>query len=249
MRVVSHCEDLYLSQGGLMNEGAVSRELNVPGVPAASENAATAREIALAESYGVPIHICHVSTAVSAAMIRDAKKRGVQVTGETAPHYLLLTEEALRKKNADWRMSPPLRTDEDRRALLEALRDGTLDAIATDHAPHSEEDKADFYRAPNGSIGMETSLAATLTALEGVLTLPQILEKMSTAPARILGIPAGTLQVGANADVVLFDPQREWVVDPEKLHGKSKNTPFKGMKLKGKVALTIFRGRIVYDGR
>ena len=186
---------------------------------------------------------------LSVALIRDAKARGVQVTAETCPHYLLLTDKALESQDADYRMNPPLREEEDRLALIEGLKDGTLDAIATDHAPHTPQEKADFRKAPNGSIGMETSLAATLTALEGVLTLPQILEKMSTAPARILGIPAGTLQVGANADVVLFDPQREWVVDPEKLHGKSKNTPFKGMKLKGKVALTIFRGRIVYDGR
>lgn len=249
LRVVSHCEDLYLSQGGLMNEGAVSRELNVPGVPEASENAATAREIALAESYGVPIHICHVSTAVSAAMIRDAKKRGVQVTGETAPHYLLLTEEALRKKNADWRMSPPLRTDADRKALLEALRDGTLDAIATDHAPHSEEDKADFYRAPNGSIGMETALSACYTALvkPGYLTLPELIAKMSLNPARLLKLPGGTLRAGGPADFALFDESRRWTVDRDRLHGRSKNTPFHGMSLSGKVVMTVCRGEIVYQ--
>ena len=230
LRVVSHCEDLYLSQGGLMNEG-------------------TAREIALAESYGVPIHICHVSTAVSAAMIRDAKKRGVQVTGETAPHYLLLTEEALRKKNADWRMSPPLRTDEDRRALLEALRDGTLDAIATDHAPHSEEDKADFYRAPNGSIGMETALSACYTALvkPGYLTLPELIAKMSLNPARLLKLPGGTLRAGGPADFALFDENRRWTVDRDRLHGRSKNTPFHGMSLSGKVVMTVCRGEIVYQ--
>lgn len=249
LTVTAHCEDLYLASGGLMHEGEVSRKLGVPGIPAAAEDCGTAREIAAAASIGVPIHICHVSTKGSVALIRDAKARGVQVTAETCPHYLLLTDKALESQDADYRMNPPLREEEDRLALIEGLKDGTLDAIATDHAPHTPQEKADFRKAPNGSIGMETSLAATLTALEGVLTLPQILEKMSTAPARILGIPAGTLQVGANADVVLFDPQREWVVDPEKLHGKSKNTPFKGMKLKGKVALTIFRGRIVYDGR
>lgn len=249
LTVTAHCEDLYLASGGLMHEGEVSRKLGVPGIPAAAEDCGTAREIAAAASIGVPIHICHVSTKGSVALIRDAKARGVQVTAETCPHYLLLTDKALESQDADYRMNPPLREEEDRLALIEGLKDGTLDAIATDHAPHTPQEKADFRKAPNGSIGMETSLAATLTALEGVLTLPQILEKMSTAPARILGIPAGTLQVGANADVVLFDPQREWVVDPEKLHGKSKNTPFKGMKLKGKVALTIFRSRIVYDGR
>lgn len=251
LRVVSHCEDLHLSKDGLMNEGVISRELNVPGVPAASENAATAREIALAESYGVPIHICHVSTAVSAAMIRDAKKRGVQVTGETAPHYLLLTEEALRKKDADWRMSPPLRTEEDRKALLEALKEGTLEAIATDHAPHSEEDKVDFYQAPNGSIGMETSLSACYTALvkPGYLTLPELAAKMSLNPARLLKLPGGALRVGGPADFVLFDENRQWTVDRDKLHGKSKNTPFHGMTLSGKVVMTVCRGDIVYRER
>ena len=209
LTVTAHCEDLYLASGGLMHEGEVSHKLGVPGIPAAAEDCGTAREIAAAASIGAPIHICHVSTKGSVALIRDAKVRGVQVTAETCPHYLLLTDKALESQDADYRMNPPLREEEDRLALIEGLKDGTLDAIATDHAPHTPQEKADFRKAPNGSIGMETSLAATLTALEGVLTLPQILEKMSTAPARILGIPAGTLQVGANADVVLFDPQRE----------------------------------------
>ena len=245
----AHCEDLDLAAGGKIHDGAVARELGVPGIPAAAEDCGTAREIAAAASIGAPVHICHVSTKGSVALIRDAKRRGVRVTAETCPHYLLLTEEALRRKDADYRMNPPLREEADRLALLEGLADGTIDAISTDHAPHSPEEKADFAGAPNGSIGMETSLAATLTALEGKLGLSQIIEKMSWTPARILGIPAGTLQVGQNADVVLFDPERKWVVDPEKLHGKSKNTPFKGMTLKGKVLVTIFRGRKVYDGR
>lgn len=249
MPVVSHCEDLYLSKGGLMNQGKVSQELNIPGVPAASENAATAREIALAESYGVPVHICHVSTAVSAAMIRDAKKRGVRVTGETAPHYLMLTEEELRNKNADWRMSPPLRTEADRKALIHALQDGTLDAVATDHAPHTEEDKADFYKAPNGSIGMETSLSVCYTALvkPGYLTLPALVKKMSLNPARLLKLPVGVLKEGAPADFVLFDEARQWTVDRERLHGKSQNTPFHGRTLSGKVIMTVCRGEIVYQ--
>ena len=247
--VTAHCEDLYLAAGGLMHEGEVSRKLGVPGIPAAAEDCGTAREIAAAASLGAPIHICHVSTKGSVELIRDAKARGVRVTAETCPHYLLLTDQALESQDADYRMNPPLRTEEDRLALIEGLQDGTLDAIATDHAPHSPEEKADFFKAPNGSIGMETSLAATLTALQGKLSLSEILEKMSVNPARILGIPGGTLRKGANADVVLFDPEKEWVVDPEKLHGKSKNTPFKGRKLKGKVVLTIFRGRVVYDAR
>ncbi len=247
--VTAHCEDLYLAAGGLMHEGEVSCKLGVPGIPAAAEDCGTAREIAAAASLGAPIHICHVSTKGSVELIRDAKARGVRVTAETCPHYLLLTDQALESQDADYRMNPPLRTEEDRLALIEGLLDGTLDAIATDHAPHSPEEKADFFKAPNGSIGMETSLAATLTALQGKLSLSEILEKMSVNPARILGIPGGTLREGANADVVLFDPEKEWVVDPEKLHGKSKNTPFKGRKLKGKVVLTIFRGRVVYDAR
>ena len=249
LTLTAHCEDMDLARGGKMNDGPLARELGLPGIPAAAEDCGTAREIAAAASIDAAVHICHVSTKGSVALIRDAKARGVQVTAETCPHYLLLTQEALRSRDADYRMNPPLRTEADRMALLTGLQDGTIDAISTDHAPHSPEEKADFAGAPNGSIGMETSLAATLTALEGKLSLSQIIEKMSWAPAKILGIPAGTLQVGQNADVVLFDPEREWVVDPEKLHGKSKNTPFKGMTLKGKVLVTIFRGRKVYDGR
>ncbi len=249
MVITAHCEDLYLASGGLMHEGEVSRRLGVPGIPAAAEDCGTAREIAAAASVGAPIHICHVSTKGSVDLIRDAKARGVKVTAETCPHYLLLTDRALESRDADYRMNPPLRTEEDRLALIEGLKDGTLDAISTDHAPHSPEEKADFCKAPNGSIGMETSLAATLTALDGQLSLSEILAKMSWNPARILHIPAGTLAVGSPADVVLFDPEQRWTVDANALHGKSKNTPFKGMELKGKVAMTIFRGRVVYDGR
>ena len=249
MVITAHCEDLYLASGGLMHEGEVSRRLGVPGIPSAAEDCGTAREIAAAASVGAPIHICHVSTKGSVDLIRDAKARGVKVTAETCPHYLLLTDRALESRDADYRMNPPLRTEEDRLALIEGLKDGTLDAISTDHAPHSPEEKADFCKAPNGSIGMGTSLAATLTALDGQLSLSEILAKMSWNPARILHIPAGTLAVGSPGDVVLFDPEQRWTVDENALHGKSKNTPFKGMELKGKVAMTIFRGRVVYDGR
>lgn len=249
MTVTAHCEDKYLAGGGLMNEGRVSRELGVKGIPNAAEDCGTAREIAAAASIGAPIHICHVSTRGSVELIRGAKRRGVKVTAETCPHYLLLTEEALRSRDADYRMNPPLRTEEDRLAVIEGLRDGTLDAISTDHAPHTPQEKADFLTAPNGSIGMETSLAAVFTALEAVMTPGEIIRKMSTAPAEILGISAGTLKIGANADVVLFDPEQTWVVDENRLHGKSKNTPFKGMTLKGKVVTTIFRGRKVFDIR
>ena len=247
MTVTCHCEDKYLAGKGILNEGAVARKLGVPGIPNSSEDCGVAREIALAASLGAPVHICHVSTRVSVELIRDAKRRGVRVTAETCPHYLLLTEEELLKRDADYRMNPPLRTEADRLAVLEAVIDGTIDCIVTDHAPHTPEEKADFEKAPNGSIGMETSLAATLTALGGKLPLREILFKMSTKPAQILGIPAGILEIGAAADIVVFDPEEQWTVDPEKLHGKSKNTPFKGLELIGRVRMTFFRGRPVYD--
>ena len=246
--VTAHCEDPYLA-GGKINEGEISRQLGVKGMPAAAEDAGTAREISLAQAYNVPIHICHVSTATSYAMIRDAKKRGVKVTAETGPHYLMLTEKELLKKDADYRMNPPLRTEADRQAMIQGLTDGTLDAIATDHAPHSPEEKADFVNAPNGAIGMETSFSASYTVLvkSGIMTVSQLIEKMSLNPAKILHIDAGTLSVGATADMMLFDPDEEWTVDPEKLHGKSKNTPFKGLTLTSKVKLTVCGGKIVYN--
>ncbi len=249
LTVTAHCEDKYLSGEGLMNEGAVSKKLGVKGIPNAAEDCGTAREIAAAASIGAPIHICHVSTRGSVELVRDAKRRGVKVTAETCPHYLLLTEDALESRDADFRMNPPLRAEEDRQAVIEGLLDGTLDAVSTDHAPHTPEEKSDFLTAPNGSIGMETSFAAVRTALGDRASLSQIIEKMSLNPARILGIPAGTLKPGANADVVLFDPDLSWTVDENNLHGKSKNTPFKGMALKGRVLVTIFRGRKVYDVR
>lgn len=244
--VTAHCEDPYLA-GGKVNEGEISRTLGVKGMPAAAEDAGTARELALAEAYHVPIHICHVSTCTSAAMIRDAKKRGVAVTAETAPHYLMLTEQELLKRDADYRMNPPLRTERDRLAMIEALRDGTIDCIATDHAPHTPEQKADFVSAPNGSIGMETSFAAAYTVLVkgGVMSEAELIRKMSVNPAAILHTYGGTLTIGEQADLMLYK-QEDWTVDPEKLHGKSKNTPFKGLTLSAKVKLTIYHGRIVY---
>ena len=250
MTVVAHCEDLFLADGGKINEGKVSAQLGVKGIPAAAEDCGTAREIALAAADNVPIHICHVSTATSVELIRDAKRRGVKVTAETAPHYFSLTENELLKRDADYRMNPPLRTENDVKAITEGLLDGTLDAIATDHAPHTPEEKADFVKAPNGSIGMETSFAASYTYLvkTGLMTLSQLVEKMSLNPAKILGIPAGTLAVGANADIALIDTNEEWTADVEKLHGKSKNTPFKGMTLTGKVKMTILGGEVVFSG-
>lgn len=247
--LTAHCEDKYLAGNGIINEGEISEKLGVAGIPNAAEDCGTAREIAAAASIGAPVHICHVSTKGSVELIRDAKRRGVRVTAETCPHYLLLTEKALETRDADYRMNPPLRTEADRLALIEGLKDGTIDAVSTDHAPHSPEEKADFLTAPNGSIGMETSLAATLTALDGIVPLSEIIAKMSTIPAEILGIPAGTLQIGANADIAILNPEQKWTVDPNLLHGKSKNTPFKGLTLKGRVVTTIFHGKKVYDIR
>lgn len=247
MTFAAHCEDLELAEGGLMNEGAVSRLLGVRGVPAAAEDCGVAREIAAAASIGAAVHICHVSTKGAVRLIRDAKARGVRVTAETCPHYLLLTDSALETMDADYRMNPPLGSEEDRQELINGLLDGTLDAISTDHAPHSPQEKADFITAPNGSIGMETSLSAVLTAVGEKLGTGRVIELMSTAPARILGIDAGGLRQGGPADLVLFDPEKKWVVDPDRLHGKSKNTPFKGMELKGRVSMTFCAGRKVYD--
>lgn len=248
MSVVAHCEDLYLADGGKMNDGEISRKLGIKGIPASAEDCGTAREIALAAALDVPIHICHVSTKTSVALIRDAKKRGVKVTAETAPHYFSLTEQELLKRDADYRMNPPLRTQSDVEEIIKGLQDGTLDAIATDHAPHTPEEKADFAGAPNGSVGMETSLAVSLTYLvkTGLMTLEELVEKMSVNPAKILGIDAGHIAAGKPADLALVDLDREWVVDENRLHGKSKNTPFKGKRLCGKVKYTILSGKTVF---
>lgn len=247
--VTSHCEDLSLAAGGKMNEGEVSRVLGVPGIPAAAEDCGTARELALAEAYRLPVHICHVSTKTSVAMIRAAKRRGVPVTCETAPHYFALTERELLRRDADYRMNPPLRTEGDRRAVLEGLSDGTIDVIATDHAPHTTAEKADFLGAPSGVIGMETSLSAGITFLvrPGLLTLAELIRRMSCVPAKLLGIPGGTLVPGSPADLVLFDPGETWAVDPAGLHGKSRNAVFKKMELTGRVRMTLLGGRIVYQ--
>ena len=249
MTVAAHCEDLFLADGGKINEGEVSRALGIKGIPASAEDCGTAREIALAAAENVPIHICHVSTKTSVALVRDAKRRGVKVTAETAPHYFSLTEKELLKRDADYRMNPPLRTAEDVKAIIEGLQDGTLDCIATDHAPHTPEEKADFEKAPNGSIGMETSLAVGITYLvkTGLLTFDELVRKMSVNPAKILGIEAGSLSAGSSADIALVDINEQWTVDVDSLHGKSKNTPFKGMTLTGRVKKTLLNGKVVFE--
>lgn len=248
LAIISHCEDLDIIDGGIMNMGAVSDVLGIKGMARSSENYITAREIFLAEEQGLPIHIAHVSTKEAVDMIRHVKGCGVKVTCETAPHYFTLTEDKLFAKDADYRMNPPLREQADVDAITEGVCDGTIDCIVTDHAPHTKEQKADFYTAPNGVVGLETSLAATVTALlnTGKISHVRLVELMCVNPRRILGIPGGDLSVGAAADITIFSETEQWTVDPEKLHSKSKNTCFKGMTFCGKVKYTILDGNIVY---
>lgn len=245
--VISHCEDLSIIDGGIVNRGKASETLGVKGMDRASEDYITAREIILAASADVPIHIAHVSTYGSVEVIRHAKAQGVKVTCETCPHYFLMTEEAVLGGDADYRMNPPLRTERDRKAVLEGVLDGTIDCIVTDHAPHAPEEKADFYHAPNGVIGMETSLAASLKLVHaGLMTLPELVEKMSDNPRHILGLPQHKLAVGEPADLTLVDLEHHWVVDPEKMHSKAKNVIWKGKTLVGKPVYTITDGVIRY---
>ncbi|HOR21737.1 MAG TPA: amidohydrolase family protein, partial [Ruminococcus sp.] len=222
-----------------------------PGMDRASEDYITAREMILASSVGARIHICHVSTEGSTAMIRFAKSRGVRVTCETAPHYFMLTDKLLEKRDADYRMNPPLRTPADVKAIIEGIKDGTIDCIITDHAPHAAEEKAVFEKAPNGVVGLETSLAATLTALyhTGEITLKKVIELMCVNPRRILGLEVPSIRVGSTADLVVADLDKKWTVEPEKLHSKSHNSVFKGMTLTGKPMITISKGIIRYDSR
>jgi len=246
--LLAHCEDKTLAGRGIVNEG-VAKQLGVRGIPAAAEDNGTRRETQAAEKLGLPVHICHVSTRGSLALIRAAKARGVPVTAETAPHYFALNENALLQRDANFRMNPPLRSEDDRQAVLEAIADGTIDAIATDHAPHTAQEKANFETAPNGAIGLEIALAAGITHLvkSDVISLMRLLELMSVNPARILGIQAGSLREGAAADLVLFDPEARWVVRPELFRSKSRSTPFAGQELTGQVRYTICAGKIVYE--
>lgn len=248
MTVTAHCECLPIADGGIINEGRVSQALGVRGIPSSAEDCGVQREIAYAEALGVPVHICHVSTKASVKLIRAAKGRGVRVTCETAPHYFSFTEKELLKGDADYRMNPPLRSEEDRLEIIRGLRDGTIDAIATDHAPHAPGEKSGFKTAPNGAIGMETSFSAGVTSLvkTGELTINELIEKMSLNPAKILNIPGGTLREGSAADIIIFDLNQSYKVDVDRLHGKSKNTPFKNLTLQGRIKYTILDGNIVY---
>jgi len=246
--VISHCEDLDLASGGAMNEGAVATQMGLSGIPNAAESIMVLREIALSELTGIPVHIAHVSTRESVRAIRDAKKRGVSVTAETTPHYFTITDTSVRDYNTNAKMNPPLRTEQDREAICEGLADGTIDVIATDHAPHSIIEKAvEFDQAANGIIGLETSVSLSLKLVEtGIIGITGLIEKMSTNPARILGLENG-LKIGRPADITLIDPEISYCIDAGRFQSLSRNTPFNGWKLKGKAVLTMVGGKVVFQ--
>ncbi|HEX6938289.1 MAG TPA: dihydroorotase [Longimicrobiales bacterium] len=250
--VASHCEERSLSRGGSMNEGLVSTRLGLGGIPNAAEDVMIARDLILAELTGGRLHIQHVSTRRGVAMIRAAKERGVAVTAEATPHHFTLTDEAVDRYRTDAKMNPPLRTAADREAVRQGIADGTLDVIATDHAPHHYDEKEQaFDEAPFGIVGLETALGLAVTELvePGVIDLARLVERMSCAPARAFRLPGGTLRTGSPADVTVFDPTEEWTVDPEAFVSKSRNTPFAGWTLRGRAVYTIVGGRIVWKGR
>lgn len=250
LTILSHCEDADMVRNYAVNEGRVSRALNLPGRPAIAEELMVMRDAMLSEETGAAVHICHISTAGSVDIVRQFKKKGVHITCETCPQYFSLTEDEVLEQGAMARVNPPLRTRADVEAIIEGLKDGTIDAIATDHAPHSAEEKArPLTRAPSGMVGLETSLAVTLTALyhTGKMELTEIVRRMTVNPASILGLSKGRLALGNDADIVIFDPNEEWTVDPEQFASKGRNTPFAGWKVKGRVKYTIVGGTVIYE--
>jgi dihydroorotase len=250
LAVIQHCEDTNLSSGGCMNEGYYSTILGLRGIPSIAEEAIIARDILIAEYTHTSVHIAHVSTAGSVRLIREAKMRNLNITAETAPHYFTLTDESLQGYDTNFKVNPPLRSAKDVAAIKEGLMDGTIDAIACDHAPHARTDKeVEFEYAQNGISGLETSLGLNLTLVnEGVLTLEKLVAKMSTNPARILNLPKGTLARGSDADITVIDPQLKWAVDVKAFRSRGKNSPFNGRALIGKAVMTIVGGEIKYAG-
>jgi dihydroorotase len=248
--VVEHCEDPALAKNGVMHAGVVATRLGLRGIPGAAEEIMVARNVLLGELTGGHIHLCHISTQRSVELIRWGKERGVNVTAEATPHHFALTHEACDDYDTNAKMNPPLRAAYDVEAVRAGLKDGTLDAVATDHAPHHYEAKdRDFDDAPFGVIGLETALGLGMTELvgRGFLSLPELIDRMSTRPASVFHLPAGTLRRGAPADVVLFDPEARWVVDPADFLSKSRNTPFSGWELAGKVERTLVAGEVVFS--
>ena len=251
--VMDHCQDYSMTQGAVMNEGVVSTRLGLRGWPHAAEDIIVARNIILAEQTGAHIHLQHISSRYSVDHIRRAKARGVRVTAEATPHHLALTEDALAGYDTHFKMNPPLRTEADRQALIAGLRDGTLDIIATDHAPHTDYEKdKEFDYAPNGILGLETALPVCLDVLvrQARFKLSRVIDLMTRLPAKIVDLPAGTLAEGAAADVCLFDPEETWRYDAKAGQSKSSNSPWSGRELRGRVRTTIVGGKVVYtDGR
>ena len=246
--VIAHEEDCGLANGGVMNEGVTAVRLGLRGIPAAAEEVMVARDVALAELTGGRLHIAHLSTRGAVDLVRAAKARGVSVSAEATPHHLLLTDEAVGDYDTHAKMAPPLRTRADVDAVRAGLADGTIEALATDHAPHHRDEKEiEFEHAANGIVGLETSLALGLKLVaDGVLDLPALVARMSTGPARLLRVPGGTLQPGEPADVTIVDPKRKWVVDPSTFRSKGRNTPYAGWELTGKVVTVLVGGRTVY---
>jgi dihydroorotase len=250
--VLSHAEDLDLTRGGVMNEGFESMRLGLRGMPAAAEEVMIFREITLAELTGARVHILHVSTAGGVELIRRGKQRGVRVSGEACPHHFTLTDACLRTFDSNYKMAPPLRTDADVQAILEGLCDNTLEVIATDHAPHAPEKKMrELDQAPNGIIGLETLLPICVQALIETkrLTWPQLIEKLTINPAKVLGIDRGTLKAGAVADVTILDPTAEWTIDPSKFRSKSRNCPWAGQKVRGRAETVLVGGVVKFERR
>ncbi len=247
--VADHCEEPTLAKGGAMNEGLVSARLGLKGIPAEAEEIMVIRDILLARRTGGHVHLCHMSTKGSVELIQWGKERGINVTAEVCPHHLSLTEEMVEGYNTNAKMNPPLRTAQDVEALRAAVKDGTIDVVATDHAPHHYDEKErEFADAPNGIVGLETALAVLVTWLvkPGIIDYRALVEKMACAPARVFGLPGGTLRRGAPGDVVVFDPTREWTVDPRGFRSKGRNSPYDGMTLTGRALLTTVGGRVVH---
>ncbi|MHC4872599.1 MAG: dihydroorotase [Planctomycetota bacterium] len=247
--IMEHCEEPTLAGKGVMHEGEISTSLGLPGIPAEAEEMIVSRGIMLAKLTGARLHIQHVSTAGSIKLVKLAKEEGLKVTAEVCPHHLLLTDECVKGYNSYFKMNPPLRPESDRLACVEGLKDGTIDMVASDHAPHSEEEKAiEFSYAAFGAIGLESTVGVLLSGLvdKGVMTLKELLPRLTTAPAELLGIDRGSLKVGSSADLALLDLEQKWTIDPELFASKSRNCPFAGMECKGRNVITVVDGKVVY---